>query len=102
MELFHQAAVRRPDRLGIGAGGEAQDRISLVRCHVGAAAGGRRWRAGPRPGDIVMPVGMDSVEISLDETGALLVLGAALPQQGQEIFPAAFLQPPPAKAAPPP
>src|SRR5947209_6781304 len=30
VELLHQAAVRRPDRLGIGAGHEAEDLVCLL------------------------------------------------------------------------
>src|SRR5437764_5538941 len=79
VELLHQAAVRRPDRLGIGARGEAEDIVCRLLLENKTAARRRRG-ATPRASEILMPIGIGAIEIGLDEPRALLVLGAAFAQ----------------------
>src|SRR5438445_13205149 len=60
VQLLHQPAMRRPDRLGVGAGSEPEDRIGFLDRDVGTAGRGARFAA--PAGEILLPVGVGAVE----------------------------------------
>src|SRR5215831_15760475 len=90
MEFDHQAAMRLLDRLGVGAGREAEDGIGLLDRHVAAARPGAAGapgpsRATPGPTKFVAPIGTDAVEISFEQPRSFLIFGPALAQQCQQV-----------------
>src|SRR6516225_7209014 len=93
--------MRLLDRLGVGTGRKTEDGIRLLDRHVAA----RRPGAAPRAagsalaGELVAPIGVDAVEIGLEQPRSLLVLRPALAQQRQEIGRAELLDAHAAKAA---
>ena len=97
MKLHHQAVVRRLDRRLVGAGREAEDGISLVDGDVVAAAA--RSLASLPGGEVIVPVGVDAVEIGLDQPCALFIGGASFAQQAEEVGAGHLPEPHPGKAA---
>src|SRR5437899_10274040 len=79
--------MRLLDRLGVGAGREAEDRIGLLDGHVAARGSGAAGSgaAGTFARTLVTPVRADAVEIGLEQARTLLVFRPALAQQRQKI-----------------
>src|SRR5579884_1172742 len=77
VQLHHQTVVRLLDRGGVGAGGEAEDRVGLLDGDVGAGGGAP---AAVFAADIVAPIRVATVEIGFEEAGTVLVRRTAFAQ----------------------
>src|SRR6516165_11132553 len=93
--------MRLLDRLGVGAGREPEDGISLLDRHVAARRPGTApgASAGALAGELVAPIGVKAIEIGFEQARSFLVLRPALAQQCQEVGRAELLDTHAAEAA---
>src|SRR5579875_77981 len=84
MQFDHQPAMRLLDLFDAGAGRKAEDRIGFLDADI---AGGGTGGAGARlrTSQPLAPIGVEAVEIGLEQAGALLVLGPAFAQQREQL-----------------
>src|SRR5690349_8576526 len=96
--------MRLLDRLCVGSWRQAQDRIGLFDAHVAACwlcapATAASGAGGTFTAELIAPLRMHAVEVSLEKARALLIIGAAFAQQRQEVGRTELLEAHPGKAA---